>query len=467
MALQQGLIFLGLGVFTLILLDALRRKLVSRRQDKAAIRAEQEASAGLPNDQPDPLFDDPDSFADGFEQEFADDPIPLLSDEQLVQPAEFDIPFPEEVQPSPSLYNEEERQDRFQQEDYLADSYSPPQEFEPPRSVSAGASRNKSQANTAELTPENAWENMRRRFELDPSFAKASRVSMQEQQKELELLQEVKTQQALRYGVVKQQHFNTQHNDLEDLDLPTGLAHTAAAASNRRKIPNTKIAEAENLSAPAQQATQKPAKRSLIGRRVTNKQGVKVTLPSKPLKDRIEEQTQAQQEEQARKNEQRLRTQYLASLEQNTWGNASQFITFNLHAHPDKPFYYAHLQEFARATEMKFSKAGFYHFTEEENNESYLGYSMINMYNPGNFLNPNDDPYLSTQGLVLLTTLPSTPNPLKTFNRLLAVAKVIARNWDAELQDEHHSNLTQQTIEHYRQKIRDFEYRQRIKAIKK
>lgn len=469
MTLQQGLIFLGLGVFTLILLDALRRKLASRRQEKAAIRAEQEDATGsmneLSNYQADPLFDEPESFADGFEQ----DPIPILSEQQLVKPPLPEVNFNHPVSTPaafqvahPEYHSDDEYLAQSQQDstgDYYphdnsyADDYPQANSMPPsPAARQVAAKKPTGQNNPdTKATPENAWENMRRRFELDPSFAKASKVSMQEQQRELELLQEVKTQQALRYGVVKQQHFDTRHNDLADLDLPSGLANSTKSSAKATSAATTQS---------------KPPKKSMIGRRVTNKSGVKVTLPSKPLKDRVVELTPAPKEERDRKNEQKLRQKFLASLERNTWGNASEFITLNLHANPEKPFYYVHLQEFARATEMKFSEAGFYHFTEEEGSESYLGYSMINMYNPGNFLNPDDDPYLSTQGLVLLTTLPSTPDPLKTFDRLLTVAQVIARNWEAELQDEHHSNLTQQTIEHYRQKIRDFEYKARIKAIK-
>jgi cell division protein ZipA len=39
-------------------------------------------------------------------------------------------------------------------------------------------------------------------------------------------------------------------------------------------------------------------------------------------------------------------------------------------------------------------------------------------------------------------------------------ARAVARTFDADLKDEHHSVMTAQTLEHCRQRIRDFRRRQ-------
>ncbi len=49
---------------------------------------------------------------------------------------------------------------------------------------------------------------------------------------------------------------------------------------------------------------------------------------------------------------------------------------------------------------------------------------------------------------------------------MLATAKAIAKQLQGELKDENRSVLTGQTIEHYRERIRDFSRRQRLEKRK-
>ena len=66
----------------------------------------------------------------------------------------------------------------------------------------------------------------------------------------------------------------------------------------------------------------------------------------------------------------------------------------------------------------------------------------------------------STVGVSLFLALPSPINNLEAFDLMLGVAQRIQEELDGELKDDHRNVMTAQTIEHYRQRIRDFELRQ-------
>lgn len=69
----------------------------------------------------------------------------------------------------------------------------------------------------------------------------------------------------------------------------------------------------------------------------------------------------------------------------------------------------------------------------------------------------------STLGISLFLALPTPINNLEAFKQMLQVAQLIREALDGELKDDHRNVMTAQTIEHYRQRIRDFELR-RLKA---
>ena len=54
-------------------------------------------------------------------------------------------------------------------------------------------------------------------------------------------------------------------------------------------------------------------------------------------------------------------------------------------------------------------------------------------------------------------TLPNVVNNMMAFEQMLATARKVQAALDAELKDDNRSVMTAQTVEHYRQRIRDFE----------
>lgn len=59
-----------------------------------------------------------------------------------------------------------------------------------------------------------------------------------------------------------------------------------------------------------------------------------------------------------------------------------------------------------------------------------------------------------------------TGSYMEAFDTMLTTAKAIAKQLQGELKDENRSVLTGQTIEHYRERIRDFSRRQRLEMRK-
>ena len=105
----------------------------------------------------------------------------------------------------------------------------------------------------------------------------------------------------------------------------------------------------------------------------------------------------------------------------------------------------------------------FFHRTEFEAGRGAIQFSVANMMQPGVFDIDNMSD-LATPGLVFFLTLPGPEDMMKAFDYMLETAQAVARNLKADVLDESRSALTQQTIEHSRQQIRELERRQLARA---
>jgi cell division protein ZipA len=85
-----------------------------------------------------------------------------------------------------------------------------------------------------------------------------------------------------------------------------------------------------------------------------------------------------------------------------------------------------------------------------------LLFSMANMVKPGTFdLDAMDN--FETPGVSLFMTLPIKADSMASFDLMVDTARAIAETLGGELKDEQRSVMTRQTIEHCRQRIRDYE----------
>ena len=108
---------------------------------------------------------------------------------------------------------------------------------------------------------------------------------------------------------------------------------------------------------------------------------------------------------------------------------------------------------------LKFGEMNIFHKRLGNDSKSLLVFSVANILNPGTF-DLNSLESFSTLGISLFLALPTAINNMDAFEQMLAVAQQVGSTLDGELKDDHRNVMTTQTIEHYRQRISDFELRQ-------
>ena len=110
---------------------------------------------------------------------------------------------------------------------------------------------------------------------------------------------------------------------------------------------------------------------------------------------------------------------------------------------------------------LKFGDMNIFHQRLSDNRSPVI-FSVANVLNPGSFdLNRMDE--FTSPGISLFLALPSAINSLDALDRMLQSASKIAAALGGEIKDDHRNGMTAQTIEHYRQRVRDFELR-RLKS---
>ena len=62
----------------------------------------------------------------------------------------------------------------------------------------------------------------------------------------------------------------------------------------------------------------------------------------------------------------------------------------------------------------------------------------------------------------MFMTLPNAGDPFEVFEQMLAAAKQLAQEFNAQILDDKRSAMTKQTEQHYTSKIREFDRKQRI-----
>jgi cell division protein ZipA len=83
-------------------------------------------------------------------------------------------------------------------------------------------------------------------------------------------------------------------------------------------------------------------------------------------------------------------------------------------------------------------------------------FRVVNMLNPGTFDLEKMDEF-TTFGVSFFLSLPSCMNNFDAFEYMLLTAKNLQESLGAEFKDDQRNAMTEQTIEHYRQRVRDFE----------
>lgn len=91
-------------------------------------------------------------------------------------------------------------------------------------------------------------------------------------------------------------------------------------------------------------------------------------------------------------------------------------------------------------------------------------FSMANLVEPGTF-NPESMHDFKSPGVCLFMQLPGPSRSIAGLELMVDTARKMAIKLNAEMRDENHSVITPQTIEHYRQRVMEFERKRRARRM--
>ncbi|PRY72079.1 cell division protein ZipA [Halomonas ventosae] len=160
--------------------------------------------------------------------------------------------------------------------------------------------------------------------------------------------------------------------------------------------------------------------------------------------------------------ERALRHDVNAEHARETLSQADEIIVISVIARDEEGFSGTALLDLMLACGLRYGRdMGIFHRFETEDPESRLQFSMVNVVKPGTFpIEAMDD--FRTQGITLLMPLPGASDTAAAFEAMVETAMVIVRHLGGELKDENQSVMTAQTVEFARQRVQEFERRNRL-----
>ena len=144
-----------------------------------------------------------------------------------------------------------------------------------------------------------------------------------------------------------------------------------------------------------------------------------------------------------------------------TLSNSDEIIVISVMARNEEGFSGTDLLNLVLACGLRYSEMGIFLRYETEDDESELQFAMVDVIKPGTFdLEAMDD--FSTPGVTFLMPLPGAQDSAAAFEAMVETAMVLVRNLGGELKDENRSVMTAQTVEFARQRVQEFERRNRL-----
>lgn len=135
-----------------------------------------------------------------------------------------------------------------------------------------------------------------------------------------------------------------------------------------------------------------------------------------------------------------------------------EVIVINVFAPEGQSFSGIELLQLILNCGMRYGEMDIFHRHEDGFDRGRVQFSMANAIEPGTFnletMGESDCP-----GVSFFMGLPGPKNSMKAFDFMLETAQALVRNLGGELRDERRSPMSDQTIAHCRQRIRDFERR--------
>jgi len=134
---------------------------------------------------------------------------------------------------------------------------------------------------------------------------------------------------------------------------------------------------------------------------------------------------------------------------------AQEIIVINVQKESAPLLNGADLYNVFKACDLRHGEMSAFHRFEKANAQGKIQFSVVNTLKPGVF-DLNNMENLVTPGISLFMSLPGPENPMEAFEAMSEMAQVFARNFNASLYDDSHSDLTPQTLQHYRHRIREY-----------
>lgn len=137
---------------------------------------------------------------------------------------------------------------------------------------------------------------------------------------------------------------------------------------------------------------------------------------------------------------------------------AQEVIVLNVLSKTAEGFSGAELKKLLEVCGMEHGAMSIFH-RHESTVDSPVQFSVANAVEPGVFPEEQMDS-LTTPGICFFMSLPGPENNMRAFDYMVETAQCVVRNLAGEMKDERRSDMTPQTLEHCRQRIKDFERRQ-------
>lgn len=137
----------------------------------------------------------------------------------------------------------------------------------------------------------------------------------------------------------------------------------------------------------------------------------------------------------------------------------SDVLVINVMARENRVFRGDDLLEALITSGLKFGDMQIFHKRLRGDSKGPIIFSVANILNPGVFdLNSMDE--FQTVGISLFLGLPAPISSQEAFNLMLDTAQHLKTQLDGEMRDDSRNVMTGQTIEHYRERIREIDLRQ-------
>lgn len=143
---------------------------------------------------------------------------------------------------------------------------------------------------------------------------------------------------------------------------------------------------------------------------------------------------------------------------------AKEVFVINVDSRNPEGFRGADLKRLFEACGLELGDMNIYHRHENDDTETPVQFSVANAVEPGTFPAEGMEA-MSTPAISFFMSLPGPTDSLQAYDFMIETAQCVVRNLGGDLKDERRSVVTTQTIEHGRQRVREFERKRRsVKA---